>query len=43
MQIRAVSRGESTLDMLNLEQSLKDLDAQRVTLMQSIVTPDTTR
>ena len=42
MQIRAVSRGESTLDMLNLEQSLKDLDAQRVTLMQSIVTPDTT-
>jgi len=41
MQIRAVSRGESTLDMLNLEQSLKDLDAQRVTLMQSVVTPDT--
>ncbi|MEA4869587.1 MAG: HlyD family efflux transporter periplasmic adaptor subunit [Christensenella sp.] len=41
MQIRAVSRGESTLDMLDLEQSLKDLDAQRVTLMQSVVTPDT--
>ena len=29
MQIRSVSRGESTLDMLDLEQSLKDLDAQR--------------
>ena len=42
MQIRAVSRGESTLDMLDLEQSLKNLDAQRVTLMQSVVTPDTT-
>ena len=42
MQIRSVSRGDSTLDMLILEQSLKDLDAQRVTLMQSIVTPDTT-
>lgn len=41
MQIRAVSRGESTLDMLDLEQSLKDLDAQRVTLMQTVVTPDT--
>ena len=41
MQIRAVSRGESTLDMLDLEQSLKDLDAQRVTLMESVVTPDT--
>ena len=41
MQIRAVSRGESTLDMLDLEQSLKDLDAQRVTLMETVVTPDT--
>ena len=41
MQIRSVSRGESTLDMLDLEQSLKDLDTQRVTLMQSVVTPDT--
>lgn len=42
LQIRAVSRGQSTLDMLDLEQSLKDLEAQRVTLMQTIVTPDTT-
>ncbi len=41
-QIRAVSRGESELDMLDLEQTLKDLEDQRMTLMQSIVTPDTT-
>ncbi len=41
-QIRAVSRGESELDMLDLEQTLKDLQDQRVTLMKSIVTPDTT-
>ncbi len=41
-QIRAVSRGESDLDMLDLEQSLKDLQTQRVTLMQTIVTADTT-
>lgn len=41
-QIRAVSRGESNLDMLDLEQTLKDLQNQRVTLMQSIVTPDAT-
>ena len=42
LQIRSVSRGESELDMLDLEQTLKDLENQRVTLMQSIVTPDTT-
>lgn len=42
LQIRAVSRGQSTLDMLNLEQTLKELESQRVALMQSIVTPDTT-
>jgi hypothetical protein len=41
LQIRSVSRGESQLDMLDLEQTLKDLESQRVTLMQSIVTPDT--
>lgn len=41
-QIRAVSRGQSTLDMLDLEQTLKDLEDQRVTLLQSIVTADTT-
>lgn len=41
-QIRSVSRGESELDMLDLEQTLKDLQSQRVTLMQTIVTPDTT-
>ena len=41
LQIRAVSRGESELDMLDLEQTLKDLENQRVTLMQTIVTPDT--
>ena len=40
-QIRAVSRGESDLDMLDLEQSLKNLQSQRVTLMQTLVTPDT--
>ncbi len=41
-QIRAVSRGQSTLDMLDLEQTLKDLEDQRVTLLQSAVTADTT-
>lgn len=41
-QIRSVSRGESDLDMLDLEQSLKDLQGQRSTLLQTIVTPDTT-
>ncbi len=41
-QIRAVSRGQSTLDMLDLEQTLKDLEDQRVTLLQSVVTADTT-
>ena len=41
-QIRSVSRGESELDMLDLEQTLKDLQDQRVELMKSIVTPDTT-
>lgn len=41
-QIRSVSRGESDLDMLDLEQTLKDLQNQRVELMKSIVTPDTT-
>ncbi len=40
-QIRAVARGESDLDMLDLEQSLKNLQSQRVTLMQTLVTPDT--
>lgn len=40
-QIRAVSRGQSTLDMLDLEQTLKDLESQRVALMLTIVTPDT--
>jgi hypothetical protein len=42
LQVRAVSRGQSTLDMLDLEQTLKDLENQRVTLMQAVVTPDTT-
>ncbi len=42
LQIRAVSRGESNLDMLDLEQTLKDLESQRVSIMQSSVTPDTT-
>ncbi len=42
LQIRSVSRGESTLDMLDLEQTLKDLEDQRVALLKSIVTPDTT-
>jgi hypothetical protein len=42
LQIRSVSRGESDLDMLDLEQTIKDLEAQRIALMQTIVTPDTT-
>jgi len=42
LQIRAVSRGQSTLDMLDLEQTLKDLEDQRITLLQSVVTADTT-
>ena len=41
-QIRAVSRGQSKLDMLDLEQTLKDLDNQRTALMLTIVTPDAT-
>jgi len=41
-QIRSVSRGDSELDMLDLEQTIKDLENQRVELMKSIVTPDTT-
>lgn len=41
-QIRSVSRGESDLDMLDLEQSLKDLQNQREALLKTIVTPDTT-
>ncbi len=41
-QIRAISRGESDLDMLDLEQTLKDQQSQRETLMKTIVTPDTT-
>ena len=41
-QIRAVSRGQSELDMLDLEQTLKDLETQRTALMLTIVTPDTT-
>ena len=41
-QIRSVSRGESDLDMLDLEQTLKDLQSQRVTLLKSIVTADST-
>jgi hypothetical protein len=39
LQIRSVSRGESDLDMLDLEQTIKDLEAQRIALMQTIVTP----
>lgn len=41
LQIRSVSRGNSALDMLDLEQTLKDLENQRMTLMKSIVTADT--
>ncbi|MCE5189568.1 MAG: hypothetical protein LLF75_10385 [Eubacteriales bacterium] len=42
LQIRSVSRAESSLDMLDLEQSLKDLVTQRETLLKTVVTPDTT-
>ena len=41
-QVRGVSRGESDLDMLDLEQTLKDLQNQRVELMKTLVTADTT-
>ena len=41
LQIRSVARGESSLDMLDLEQTLKDLVSQRETLLKTIVTPDT--
>jgi len=41
LQIRSVSRKESTLDMLDLEQTLKDLESQRMTLLKTIVSPDT--
>ena len=41
-QIRYVSRGESDLDMLDLEQSLKGLQNQREARLKTIVTPDTT-
>ena len=40
LQIRSVARGESTLDMLDLEQTLKDLISQRETLLKTVVTPD---
>ncbi len=40
LQIRSVARGESTLDMLDLEQTLKDLVSQRETLLKTVVTPD---
>ena len=40
LQIRSVARGESTLDMLDLEQTIKDLISQRETLLKTIVTPD---
>ncbi len=41
LQIRAVLRGQSELDMLDLEQTLKDLESQRIALLKTIVTPDT--
>ena len=41
-QIRAVSRRQSKLDMLDLEQTLKDLVNQRTALKLTIVTPDAT-
>lgn len=40
LQIRSVARGDSTLDMLDLEQTLKDLVSQRETLLKTVVTPD---
>ncbi len=41
-QIRATSRKESVLDMLDLEQSLRGLQAERETLLASIVPADAT-
>ena len=39
-QIRSTSRKESDLDMLTLENSLKGLQQERITLLQSIVVAD---
>ena len=41
-QIRVTSREESALDMLDLEQSLRGLQAERATLLASIVPADAT-
>lgn len=41
-KIRAVSREESMLDMLDLEQQLKSLQSERITAMKNAVTPDAT-
>ncbi len=41
-QIRTVSRDESDLDMLTLEQTLKNLQSERSTLLQTLVTADST-
>ena len=41
-QIRSTSRGETSLDMLTLEQTLKALLMERITLLSGIVTGDAT-
>ncbi len=39
-QIRAASRGQTDLDMLALEQSLKDLQSERSTVLRTLVSAD---
>ncbi|MDO4571852.1 MAG: HlyD family efflux transporter periplasmic adaptor subunit [Clostridia bacterium] len=41
-QIRTTARGEGELDMLSLEQSLKSLQNERITLLASLVSADAT-
>lgn len=41
-QIRSVSRGDSSLDMLDLEQQLKSLQSERIAAMKNAVSPDGT-
>ena len=40
-QIRDTARGDSTLDMLTLENTLKSLQSERISYLKGVVTPDT--
>ena len=39
-QIRDTARGDSTLDMLTLENTLKSLQSERISYLKGVVTPD---